>query len=419
MIVSRLMDEEPQSRKKRRSFKFGPGALVTAAFIGPGTITTCSLAGANFGYALLWGMVFSIIATIVLQEMSARLGIITRQGLGEALRKQFSSPLSKTITAILVISAITIGNAAFETGNILGASLGLQSLFGSADQSVRFWAPVTGIVSFILLFIGSYKLIEKVLIGLVILMSLTFVATAIIIAPPLSEVLRGMFIPAIPKGSVLALVGLIGTTVVPYNLFLHASAVQERWKNPGDIPEARLDISVSVILGGIISLAIVVTSAVAFFGTGNTVLNVSDLGAQLEPLLGRWAKYCIGAGLFAAGISSAITAPLAAAYATTGILGWPKELKSTRFRMIWIFILLVGVTFSVIGLKPLEAIVFAQAANGILLPVIAIYLLWVMNSVKVMGNSINTTLSNVLGIIVVLVAAGLGMRSLLQVFGII
>jgi manganese transport protein len=410
---------QPPARKKRRVFKFGPGALVTAAFIGPGTITTCSIAGAHFGYALLWGMVFSTIATIVLQEMSARLGIITRNGLGEALRKQFNSPVSKVFTTLLVISAITIGNAAFETGNVIGASLGLQSLTGSSDESIMIWAPLIGIVSFLLLFMGSYKLIEKVLILLVILMSLTFLTTAIIISPRLSEVLKGMFVPSLPEGSVLALVGLIGTTVVPYNLFLHASAVQERWKNSDDIPEARLDITVSVILGGLISIAIVITSAVAFFGTKNSIINASDLGVQLEPLLGNWAKYFIGLGLFAAGISSAITAPLAAAYATSGILGWKKDLKSLRFRAIWILILLVGVILSVIGLKPLEAIVFAQAANGILLPIIAIYLLWVMNSKKVMGTSTNTTLSNVLGLIVVLVAMGLGLRSLLQVFGII
>jgi manganese transport protein len=412
-----MIVEQPQSTGKRKFFKFGPGALVTAAFIGPGTITTCSLAGANFGYALLWGMVFSTIATIVLQEMSARLGIITRQGLGEALRKQFITPFSKVVTFILVISAITIGNAAFETGNVIGASLGLQSLFGSSDQSIKIWAPAVGLGSFILLFIGSYKLIEKVLIALVILMSLTFLTTAIIISPNISELLKGMFIPSIPKGSVLALVGLIGTTVVPYNLFLHASAVQERWKNPGDVPEARLDISVSVILGGLISMAIVVTSAVAFFGTNHSIVSASDLGLQLEPLLGKWAKFCIGSGLFAAGISSAITAPLAAAYATSGILGWKKDLKSWNFRSVWIIILFTGIIFSVIGLKPFEAIVFAQAANGILLPIIAVYLLWVMNSKKIMGNSINTTLSNVLGIIVVLVALGLGIRSLLQVFG--
>jgi len=413
------MDEQQVTPKKRKFFKFGPGALVTAAFIGPGTITTCSLAGANFGYALLWGMVFSTIATIVLQEMSARLGIISRQGLGEALRKKFSSPVSKVITAVLVISAITIGNAAFQTGNILGASLGLQSIFDTTNIPIAYWALITGLLSFILLFIGSYKLIERVLIALVILMSITFLTTAIIISPQISELLKGMFIPTIPTGSLLALVGLIGTTVVPYNLFLHSSAVQERWKNAADLPEARLDISVSVILGGLISMAIVVTSAVAFFGTGNTVNSASDLGVQLEPLLGNWAKSVIGLGLFAAGISSAITAPLAAAYATTGILGWKRDLKSLRFRLVWIFILLVGVFFSVIGLKPLEAIVFAQAANGILLPIIATYLLWVMNSKKVMGSNSNKLLSNILGIIVVLVAFGLGIRSLLQVIGII
>jgi len=121
--------------RKRTRFKIGPGALVTAAFIGPGTITTCTLAGASFGYALLWGMVFSVAATIILQEMAARLGIISHNGLGEALRTHFSKPASKLFTAILVISAITIGNAAFQTGNLLGASLGLETLFGSGAPS--------------------------------------------------------------------------------------------------------------------------------------------------------------------------------------------------------------------------------------------------------------------------------------------
>ncbi len=404
--------------KKPLRFKFGPGALVTAAFIGPGTITTCSLAGARFGYALLWGMVFSIIATIVLQEMSARLGIITRHGLGEALRKHFSNPIVKVITAILVISAIALGNAAFETGNLLGASLGMQSLVPASTINIGFWAIIIGVVTFIILYLGSYKLIERVLIGLVILMSLTFLTTALVISPPWADILKGMFVPAIPSGSLLALVGLIGTTVVPYNLFLHASAVQERWKNADDLPEARLDISVSVILGGLISIAIIITSAVAFFGTDFILKNGSDLGVQLEPVLGSWAKYFIGAGLFAAGISSAITAPLAAAYATSGILGWKKDLKSWRFRAVWILILLTGVTFSVIGFKPIEAIIFAQAANGILLPVIAIYLLWVVNSKKIMGVNTNSLLSNVFGVLVVLVALGLGLRSLFHVFGI-
>ncbi len=405
--------------RKGFKFKFGPGALVTAAFIGPGTITTCSLAGANFGYALLWGLVFSIVATIVLQEMSARLGIITQSGLGEALRNHFSGKWLRAITIALVISAIVIGNAAFETGNLLGASLGMDSIFDNLGVSIGVWAVIIGLAAFILLYIGSYKLIEKVLIGLVILMSLAFITTAIVISPVVSQILKGMFIPTFPEGSLLALIGLIGTTVVPYNLFLHASAVQQRWKNPEDIGEARTDISVSVILGGIISMAIVITSAVAFFGTSATIKSGSDLGLQLEPLLGGWARYFMGAGLFAAGVSSAITAPLAAAYAASGILGWEKSMKSAKFRAVWMFILLTGVIFASYGFKPIEAILFAQAANGILLPVIALYLLWVVNSKKVMGTNSNGTLSNIAGAVVVIIALGIGIRSLLHVFGII
>ncbi|MFZ2288028.1 MAG: divalent metal cation transporter [Bacteroidales bacterium] len=457
----------PQSRK-HRILRIGPGALVTAAFIGPGTITTCTLAGAKFGYALLWGMVFSVLATIILQEMAARLGIISKNGLGEALRTHFSKPAARLITAILVISAITIGNAAFQTGNLLGASMGLETLFSTETQAgvgtlstagattgslsnagaaagsvaktgaagsvapagsvtlftsqtltIRFWVAVTAATAFLLLLAGSYKLIERVLIALVIIMSLTFLTTAIIVSPELPSLLRGMFVPTIPAGAVLTLVGLIGTTVVPYNLFLHASAVQERWHSPSDLPAARWDISVSMILGGVISMAVIVTASAAFAGTGTEITSGTDMARQLEPLAGRWAKYIISIGLFAAGISSAITAPMAAAYATAGIMGWKRDLRSARFRMIWMFILLAGVLFAMLGFKPVEAILFAQVANGILLPVIAVYLLVVMNSRKIMGDNVNTLLSNILGGIVVLIATGLGIRSILHVIGII
>jgi len=417
--------------RKRPSFRIGPGALVTAAFIGPGTITTCSMAGARFGYALLWGMVFSVIATIVLQEMAARLGIISRNGLGEALRIHFSKPVPRIITAVLVISAITIGNAAFQTGNLLGASMGLETLFssgtltgsgtpsGTGTLSLRFWVAINASAAFLLLLAGSYKLMERVLVALVIIMSLTFLTTAIVVAPDLPAMLRGMFVPSIPQGSLVTLVGLIGTTVVPYNLFLHASAVQERWQSPSDLPAARWDISISIILGGLISMAIIVTAGVAFFGTGMDVTTGTDLGRQLEPLAGRGAKYVISIGLFAAGISSAITAPMAAAYATAGIMGWKRDLRSWRFRMIWMYILLAGTLFAMLGFKPLEAILFAQVANGILLPVIAVYLLVVMNSRKIMGDNVNTLLSNILGGIVVLTTMVLGLRSILHVIGII
>jgi len=405
---------------KKKSFMerlktMGPAAIVTAAFIGPGTVTTASLAGASFGYALLWAMVFSIFATIVLQEMSARLGIVTRMGLGEALREQFENPLAKYVSIFLVISAIGIGCAAYETGNILGGALGLQSITGI---SMNIWGPIMGIGAFILLYTGSYKLIEKVLICLVVLMSLTFITTAIIVHPAWGQILAGMFVPTVPKGSVFIVMALIGTTVVPYNLFLHSSAVQERWKDSSGLGESRSDIFISIVLGGLISMAIIITASAAFFGTGIGITNAGDMAKQLEPLLGQWAKYFFAFGLFSAGLSSSITAPLAAAYATAGALGWERNFKNNKFKAIWMIVLVIGIVFSAIGLKPLSAIIFAQAANGILLPIVAIFLLYVMNNKKRLGDYVNSGITNVFGGIVVLVAIGLGLRSILKVLGI-
>ncbi len=408
----------------QRIRSMGPGLLVAAAFIGPGTITTCTLAGAKFGYALLWGLLFSVFATIILQEMTARLGIISRMGLGEALNHHFSGKISKALAIFLVISAIVIGNAAYETGNIVGASLGMEhiskiSMVQFPFGEIKIWGIVIGIIAFTILITGSYKSLERILVSLVILMSISFLSTAIIIGPKLIPMLSGLVVPKIPKGSLIMLVGLIGTTVVPYNLFLHASIVQEKWKTKNDLKTARLDLIISVILGGIISMAVVVSAAAAFFGTGIEIKGASDLAVQLEPLLGNWAGIFMSAGLFAAGITSAITAPLAAAYATAGMLRWKADLKSMQFRAVWIVILMIGVLFSTIGFNPIQAIIFAQVTNGILLPVIAVYLLVIMNSNKLLNTNTNTIFQNVVSIFVIIIMILLGARSILLATGII
>ncbi|TRX66140.1 Nramp family divalent metal transporter [Carboxylicivirga sp. M1479] len=395
----------------------GPAGLVTAAFIGPGTITACSMAGAGFGMALLWSLLFSVLATIFLQEMTLRLGIITQKGLGQSIRTSLTSPALRVLAIVLIVSAIAIGNAAYEAGNIVGASLGLTSIFEGVNPIVL--SVVIGVLAFILLMQGSYKLIEKALVVLVILMSIVFLSTAIIIGPDFYDILKGMFVPSVPKNSILSIVGLIGTTVVPYNLFLHASAVKERWKNKEDIKEARFDLIFSIALGGIISMSVVITSAVAFFGQGIGLNGIGEMAIQLEPILGSWAKYFLGIGLFAAGVSSSITAPLAAAYATTGILGWKQDLKSTHFRLIWIVILVIGVFAASLGYKPIQAILFAQVTNGLLLPIIAIFLLVIMNSKKLLGQYANSIYSNVAGIIVIAVTLTLGLKSILSVLQII
>ncbi|MHC4065672.1 MAG: Nramp family divalent metal transporter [Planctomycetota bacterium] len=393
---------------------FGPGLLVTAAFIGPGTVTTASRAGAGFGFAIAWALVFAVLATVVLQEMSARLGLVTREGLGEALRTTFSSRLLRTLAALLVVSAIAFGNAAFEMGNIAGAGLGLEAL---TNISHRVWALAVGLGACAVLACGVYRIIERLLIAMVVVMSLVFVTTAIIVRPHFGDVLRGMFIPTLPPASLTTVIALIGTTVVPYNLFLHASAVRERWSASLPVSdalrEARLDTGLSVTLGGLVTLAILVTAA-SCYPAGTQLESAVAMAEQLEPLLGVAAKTFFAIGLLAAGLTSAITAPLAAAYATAGALGWRSDLRSWKFRATWALIVVSGTTLALAGYKPVHAIVFAQAANGLLLPIMAVFLLLVVNRVDLLGKHANSLRANILGIAVVATAAGLGIFKLVN-----
>ena len=261
----------------QRLRSIGPGAMVAAAFIGPGTVTTASVTGAEFGYALVWTIVFSILATIVLQEMSARLGIVSREGLGEALREQFDSPLLSGLSIALVVSAIGIGTAAYETGNILGGAAGLAGITGI---SAHVWGPTMGLFAAALLWTGRYKLIEKALVALVAIMAISFVIDAIVIGPDLGALALG-FVPSVPAGSTFLITGLIGTTVVGYNLFLHAGSVQERWSGPGELPESRADTVLSILIGGLITIAILVTAAAAF-PVGTKISNVSKMADQIR-----------------------------------------------------------------------------------------------------------------------------------------
>lgn len=392
----------------------GPGALVAAAFIGPGTVTVCTLTGVNFGYALLWAMTLSIIATIVLQEMAARVGIVTQKGLAAVIKEQINSPVLRKLAILLILSAIVVGNAAYEAGNISGASLGVAAVFG--DEHFYIFPIIIGVIAFILLYIGNYKVLERSLVALVLLMSFSFITTAIITKPDFSAILHGMFVPSLPNDSLLTVIGLIGTTVVPYNLFLHASLVKEKWKNTSDLAYARKDTIISIVLGGFVSMAIIVAATSI---KGGVVNNAIDLAKGLEPLYGDFAKYFLGIGLFAAGITSAITAPLAAAYVANSCFGWNASLKSTKFRLVWLLILLLGVVFSSLKISPIEIIKFAQIANGILLPVIALFLVWVVNKKSVLGVYRNTWFQNIIAIVIILIAVILGFKSILKVFNLL
>jgi NRAMP (natural resistance-associated macrophage protein)-like metal ion transporter len=402
----------------KRLKQVGPGAVVAAAFIGPGTVTTCTVSGASYGYTLLWALLFSTISVIVLQSMASKLGIVKKVGLGEALREKYTGKGVRILLAILVIGAVFIGNVAYETGNISGGILGLQAIWpslGKIPVAIFVFAVAAG-----LLLSGKYDIVEKVLTALVVLMGILFLITAIAVKPNFGEVLKGLFVPRVPQmnRAWFYVTGLIGTTVVPYNIYLHASSSAKKWGKDGDKDEALktslTDSILSIGLGGIISMCIVITAAVCYDGSGTAAIaSGKAMAEQLKPILGSWATVAFGIGLFAAGMSSAITAPLAAAFASSGILGWGEDMKKKRFMAIWGIVIVFGlVAVCTLGASPTEIILFAQAANAFLLPITAILLMIVCNDKKYMDGHGNGLVINILGVIVLAVTLLIAFRNM-------
>lgn len=393
----------------QRLKEVGPGAVVAAAFIGPGTVTACFKSGASYGYTLMWAILFSTISVIIMQSMAARLGIVTGKGLGEALRDKYTKKGSRIFLAILVIAAVFIGNVAYETGNVSGSVLGVQAISPTLDNDTMriILAIVIGLVAFVLLFSGSYKGIEKVLTGLVVAMGVLFLICAIAVKPDWLAVLKGLFVPTAPEGddAWMTIAALMGTTVVPYNIYLHASSSAKKWNNPEeDIKTSNLDSILAIGLGGLISLAIIICATAVMGETIESTATGKDMAVMLEKITGSWATTIFGIGLFAAGLSSAITAPLAAAFASSGILGWGENMKKWRFRIIWMIVLAFGITATcTLGKSPQEIILFAQAANAFLLPITAVLLLLACNDKKLMGKYKNGAVINVLAGIVIAV----------------
>ena len=387
----------------------GPGVLIAAAFIGPGTVTLCTIAGASYGYSLLWALLLSIIATIVLQEMALRVGLITNKGLAEVIRVSIKNKFINRFLILLILCSILIGNATYEAGNITGASLGIMAIIGS--ETLNYTPLLIGFIAFIILYIGNYKVLERSLIFLVITMSVSFMITAIMTKPDLFSLLDGLFMPKINSESLLVVLGLIGTTVVPYNLFLHSSLVKEKWNDISKLKTARIESFISIIIGGIVSMAIIITAASV---SNDNVKSVMDLAKGLEPLYGKFAIYFLGIGLFASGITSSITAPLAAAYVAKSCFGWSGSLKSLNFRIVWFFVLLIGVIVSLLKLNPIEVIKFAQFSNSLLLPIIAILLFWLINNKTIFKNSYSYKLQSILVIVIILITIILGAKGVIS-----
>lgn len=365
---------------KKSKFSFGPGILVTAAFIGPGTLTVCTLAGVQSGTTLLWALLLSILITIFIQNIAARISWTTGKGLAEVVHHYSQNILLRWSLLGLILLAIFVGNVAYEGGNISGALLGLRQFitippldFGSLTIDVL--PLILGVFIGGLLWWGSIRLLKNVLISIVVVMSVSFLIAAIMTKPDLGALFQGLFVPQMDANAVFLVVAILGTTIVPYNLFLHAALVKKEREQHSSFSKLKRDTIVSVGFGGIISICIVVAAAASGL---ESVTSAADLGKALAPLYGKHAEVLIGLGLFAAGISSAMTAPIAAGYVVSECLGWEGALAKPRSKAIALLVLAIGVVFASLQIKPIEIIRIAQLANGLLLPVVGLFLFWIV-----------------------------------------
>lgn len=385
------------------------GSVITAAFIGPGTVTTAARAGAFHAYELLWTLVFATMACVVLQEASARLTVVSGRNLGEALRRRFGGGWRGWLVLGVAAAAIVVGCAAYEAGNILGGVAGAElTLALSRPALTLLSAGAAGL----LLWIGGTRAVVAAMGVLVAVMGAAFLVTALLLRPELPALLAGLVVPRVPEGSAVLVLGLIGTTVVPYNLFLGSGIARGQ-----ELGLMRFGLAVAIGLGGLISMAVVVV--------GHAVageFSYEALATTLAERLGGWAGVLFSLGLFAAGFSSAITAPLAAAITARGLFAagaddprWADA--AWCYRGVWLGVLAVGTAFGLAGASPIPVIILAQALNGVLLPIAAVFLLLAVNDRELVGEAVNGATSNALASLVVAFTVFLGVRSLARAVG--
>jgi manganese transport protein len=382
-------------------------SVIPAAFIGPGTVTTAAAAGAGHGLRLLWALTFSTVACLVLQEASARLTVVSGRDLGQAIRERFGGGALGGVVPAAVLAAVVLGCAAYEAGNLLGGVAGAALATGLPRRGLTLVALGSAAV---LLWLGTTRTVSRVLGGVVAFMGVAFLVTAARLGPDPSSLVRGALLPRLPPGSPLLVMGLIGTTVVPYNLFLGSGIARGQ-----TLRELRFGLGVAVVLGGVISMGVLVAGTAV-----DLPFTFDAVGQALRSRIGGWAESLFAWGLLAAGLSSAITAPLAAAVTARGLLArgdgeggstpqarWRD--RSWRFRLVWLLVLLTGAGFALADVRPIPAIILAQALNGLLLPFVAVFLLLVVNDVRLMGGEgRNGPLSNAVMGVVVLTTVALG-----------
>lgn len=354
-------------------------SLIAAAFIGPGTVTTAAKAGSEGGASYLFFVALAAVAGLLLMEMVARITLVSNQSLGQILGR------TGKWLAWLCFGAVLLGCMAYQAGNLLGALGGVQLVV--ARQQV--WVLLIALMALLVLWPGESRKIARALAAVVAIMGLVFVVVAV------SLVFGDSSLAGQGKVTTGTIIGLVGTTIVPYNFFLAAGL--GRGEKLQDMQRGLL---MSFVVGALItgSIVLVGSGVISFAG-------FEDLARTLDAGFSNQGAVILGIGLFAAGFSSAVTAPLAAALAGRELLadGATDNFGPTslRFRSIWLLVLAVGTVVALLELNIISVILAAQVANGLLLPFIAGIVLVLANDHRLLGERVNAWWQNGLGFIIV------------------
>lgn len=380
----------------------GPGLLVTVGFIDPGNWASNMAAGSTFGYGLLWVVTLSTIMLIVLQHNVAHLGIVT----GECLAESCSHHLKPWVGRLVLGSAL-LATIATMMAEVLGGAIALNMLFGIPE---KLGSIITAACALALLLTNSYGKIERIIIGFVSLIGIAFLAEIAMVRVDWPAAAVDWVVPSIPAGSSAIIVSVLGAVVMPHNLFLHSEVIQsQHFEGKGDevirerLDHEFVDTLFSMIVGWAINSAMVILAASTFFSRGIAIDDLSLAAATLEPMLGPAARLIFALALLFAGLSSSVTAGMAAGTITSGIVNEPYDIhdRHSSLGVIGTFVAAVVVIFFVSD--PFQGLVWSQALLSLQLPITIFTQIWLTSSPKVMGKYAN----------------GTGLKALLVVIGVI
>lgn len=371
----------------------GPGFLVTVGFIDPGNWATNVAAGADYGYSLLWVVVLATGILVLWQHMSAHLGIVTGKCLAEAVRGYFR-PWASTIYGSTAMAAI----CATALAELLGAAIGLYALF---NVPIPAGAGLAVVFSAGLIIIQRYSTLEKIIVGFVGMIGLCYLAELHLVRPDWGAVGRHMFVPRLEAGSTLVAVGVLGAVVMPHNMYLHSEIIQNRdWKGRSEAETQRLlrfefaDTLLAMLVGLAINAAMIIVAASVFHSHGRHVDDLIQAEATLRPLAGDLASIIFAVGLVFAGMSSSMTAAIAAGVTFTGYIGKDTRVESGWFRLGMIGTLAVAYLLILAVSDTFSALIVSQACLSLQLPLTMLPLWLLTSNRRVMGEYCNSRMEN-------------------------